>query len=110
MQEVEAICQDVVIINKGKILAADSLDNLKSGTAEIQLILETEEELELSWFENLGPVIYGSKGKSEVLISVGNASEARKEVMNIIGAKDLNLISLNQNKKNLEQIFRDITK
>ncbi|RAI90016.1 gliding motility-associated ABC transporter ATP-binding subunit GldA [Algoriphagus yeomjeoni] len=110
MQEVEAICHDVVIINKGKILASDSLSNLKSGVNEVQLILETEEELQLEWFENIGPVTFGSKGTSEVMISCQDATLGRKAVMNIVQARSLNLISLNQSKKNLEQIFREITR
>jgi ABC-2 type transport system ATP-binding protein len=110
MQEVEAICADVVIINKGKILAADSLENLKSKATEVQLILETEEELELEWFKQFNGIQFGSKGKNEVLISVSHAGDARKEIMQLIQQKELNLISLNQSKKNLEQIFREITK
>jgi ABC-2 type transport system ATP-binding protein len=110
MQEVEAVCSDVVIINKGKILAADSLENLKSKTTEVQLILETEEELELEWFQQFNGIQFGSKGKNEVLISVSHAGDARKEIMQLIQQKELNLISLNQSKKNLEQIFREITK
>lgn len=109
MQEVEAICTDVVIINQGRILAADSLENLKSSTSEIQLILETEEEMDLAWFARFEAVKFGGKGKFEVVISVTNAGEARKEVMQLVQEKSLNLISLNQNKKNLEQIFREIT-
>ncbi|MFC5626043.1 gliding motility-associated ABC transporter ATP-binding subunit GldA [Algoriphagus winogradskyi] len=110
MQEVEAICHDVVIINKGKILASDSLSRLKSGTNEVQLILETEEELQLEWFENVGTVIFGSKGTSELMISCQDAALGRKAVMNIVQERSLNLISLNQSKKNLEQIFREITR
>jgi ABC-2 type transport system ATP-binding protein len=110
MQEVEAICHDVVIINKGKVLASDSLSRLKSGTNEVQLILETEEELQLEWFENVGTVIFGPKGTSELMISCQDAALGRKAVMNIVQERSLNLISLNQSKKNLEQIFREITR
>ncbi|MEN2283376.1 gliding motility-associated ABC transporter ATP-binding subunit GldA [Algoriphagus sp. SE2] len=110
MQEVEAICHDVVIINKGKILAADSLENLKSGTSEVQLELETEEGLEIEWFEKIGEVSFGNKAEKLLIISCKDATEARKGVMKIVQEKSLNLISLNQNKKNLEQIFREITR
>jgi ABC-2 type transport system ATP-binding protein len=110
MQEVEAICKDVVIINKGKILASESLETLKSGADEAQLVLETEEEMELNWFENLGKASFGAKGKKEILIACQDPSEARKAIMNLVRDHSLNLISLNQSKKNLEQIFREITK
>ena len=109
MQEVEAICHDVVIINKGKILASESLANLKSNSAETILVLETEEELDLAWFENVGKLDFGTKGKNELLISTNDAALARKAIMNVIHERSLNLISLNQSKKNLELIFREIT-
>lgn len=110
MQEVEAICHDVVIINKGKILASESLANLKSNSAETILVLETEEELELEWFDTMGKIDFGAKGKSEVLISTTDPTFARKAIMNIVNERSLNLISLNQSRKNLELIFREITK
>lgn len=109
MQEVEAICQDVVIINKGKILVAEALENLGGDKAEITLVLETEEELDLAWFPSFDSVRFGDKGKSEMVFSVSHAGEARKEIMNQIQNRDLNLINLSQSKKNLEQIFREIT-
>lgn len=110
MQEVEAICQDVVIINKGKILASDALENLSIAEQKVQLLIETEEALELSWFETLGEISFGKKGSSSLIISCEDPNETRKEAMKIIQQKGLNLISMNQNKKNLEQIFRDITR
>lgn len=109
MQEVDAICQDVVIINKGKILVADSLSNLKSNSKETILILETEEDLELQWFESVGKVDFGSKGSNVLLISTTDPTSARKAIMTILHERSLNLVSLNQSKKNLELIFREIT-
>lgn len=109
MQEVEAICHDVVIINKGKILVAESLENLKSGTSEVQLELETEENLELEWFDKIGKASFLEETGKSLVISCQDAGEARKAVMKIVQEKNLNLISLNLSKKNLEQIFREIT-
>lgn len=109
MQEVEAICKDVVIINKGKIKAVDSLENFQNQGNQNQLSLETEEVLDLAWFESLGTVQFGSKGFNQVLIQVEDPQAARKVVMSLINEKGLNLINLNQSKKNLEDLFRDIT-
>jgi len=110
MQEVEAICHDVVIINKGKILAAEPLENLKSSASEVYLELETEESLELEWFDKIGEVSFGKKSERSLVVSCKEATEARKAIMKIVQDKNLNLISLNQSKKNLEQIFREITR
>lgn len=109
MQEVEAICHDVVIINKGRILAASPLSELKAGSGQVELILETEEELELMWFEKLGKVKFGSKGNQQLVIETADPVETRKVLMQLIAERGLNLNSLNQSRKNLETLFREIT-
>lgn len=109
MQEVEAICQDVVIINKGKILAASPLADLKAGSNQLELVLETEEELELVWFEKLEKAKFGPKGQQQLIIETNDPMESRKILMQIIAERSLNLTSLNQSKKNLETLFREIT-
>jgi ABC-2 type transport system ATP-binding protein len=109
MQEVEAICQDVVIITKGKILAASPLSELKAGSGQIELVMETEEELDLVWFEKLGKVRFGAKGHKQLVVETSDPAESRKRLMQIIAERNLNLNSLNQTKKNLETLFREIT-
>ncbi len=109
MQEVEAICQDVVLINKGKIRAADALQNLKSESSQSQLLLETEEPLELAWFEAFGKVQLGKKGNRELILETNDPNEARKALLSVVQEKNLSLISLNQGKKSLETLFRELT-
>lgn len=109
MQEVEAICDDVVIIAKGKIKAADSLENFQLAGSGQQLIVETEESLDLGWFEGFEDVIFGPKGNKQVVISTADAAKARKTVLNIIQQRELNLLSLNHGKKSLEELFRQYT-
>lgn len=109
MQEVEAICLDVVLINKGKIKAADSLQNLKSAASESHLLIETEESLHLEWFESFGKVRFGNKGDREVILETKDPNEVRKAMLNLVKEKNLNLVSLNQGKKSLETLFRELT-
>jgi len=109
MQEVEAICQDVVIINKGKIVSSGDLAELRAGAAEASLVLETEEELALEWFADLGKVRYGSKGSREIVLIPKNSSEARKAILQLVAHHQLTLIRLNQEEKKMESLFREIT-
>jgi ABC-2 type transport system ATP-binding protein len=109
MQEVEAICQDVVIINRGKVLAASPLSELKAASSQTKLVLETEEAMELQWFEGIGSICFGQKGNREIILQTEDPSEARKALMQVIAQHQLNLISLNQGKKSLETLFREIT-
>lgn len=109
MQEVEAICQDVVIINRGKILASSPLSELKAASSQTEYVMETEEAMELAWFEGIGAVRFGQKGNREIILQTEDPSEARKALMQVVAQRQLNLTSLNQGKKNLETLFREIT-
>lgn len=109
MQEVEAICQDVVIINRGKILAASPLSELKAASSQTEYVMETEEAMELAWFEGIGAVRFGQKGNREIILQTEDPAEARKVLMQIVAQRQLNLTSLNQGMKNLETLFREIT-
>jgi ABC-2 type transport system ATP-binding protein len=109
MQEVEAICDKVVIINRGKIVASDLLKNLKSDGGENILLLETEEPLELEWFAHLGEAAFVQNKKQSISLSVGDAVIARKELLQILQQKSLTLVSIQQKEKNLESIFHQIT-
>jgi ABC-2 type transport system ATP-binding protein len=108
MQEVEAICDKVVIINKGKIVASDLLKNLKSETGKSVLVLETEEVLELGWFSSLGEISFSNSEKS-IQLKVEDAASARKELLQILQERNLTLVSIQQKEKNLESIFHQIT-
>ncbi|TVP46745.1 MAG: gliding motility-associated ABC transporter ATP-binding subunit GldA [Mongoliibacter sp.] len=109
MQEVEAICEKVVIINRGKIVASDLLKNLKLDGGNSLLTLETEEELQLEWFENLGKVRYLGSSKNAISIAVQDAALSRKEIMTILQEQNLSLVSLQQQERTLESIFQQIT-
>ncbi|SIS80737.1 gliding motility-associated ABC transporter ATP-binding subunit GldA [Belliella pelovolcani] len=109
MQEVEAICEKVVIINRGKIVASDLLSNLKSEAGKVALTLETEEPLELDWFEGIGKVEFVPNKQFAVSILVEDGSVGRKALLQIVQEKELNLISIQQKEKNLESIFQQIT-
>ncbi len=109
MQEVEALCDQVVIINRGKIVAADQLKNLKAQQGREKLLVETEEKLDLEWFAMLGPCEFTDSSQKAVSILINDAGIARREILQIIQAKGLNLVSIQQKENNLESIFHQIT-
>ncbi|MCH6197967.1 gliding motility-associated ABC transporter ATP-binding subunit GldA [Aquiflexum sp. LQ15W] len=108
MQEVEAICDKVVIISKGKIVASDLLKNLKSEAGKSVLILETEESLLLEWFAPLGEITFINSDKA-IQLQVKDAAVARKELLQILQERNLTLVSIQLKEKNLESIFHQIT-
>jgi ABC-2 type transport system ATP-binding protein len=110
MQEVEAICDKVVIINKGKIVASDLLKNLKSIMGKNILLLETEENLELDWFADFGEANYVGPSKQSIILTVDNVTASRKSILKLVQQRDLTLISIQQQERNLESIFHQITR
>jgi len=110
MQEVEALCDKVVIIHKGGIVAQDLLANLKSSEKEVILYLETQEKLEEAWFLNMqGISQIQMLGDGHIQLATSNAGQLRKEIMDLVQKKDLSLISLRQEERNLETIFHQLT-
>jgi ABC-2 type transport system ATP-binding protein len=109
MQEVEAICEKVVIINKGKIVISDLLQNLKADQGRSVLIMETEELLDLNLFVGLGEIRYQNDRKTAISLSTSDPVAVRKVLLQIVQEKSLTLISIQQKERNLESIFHQIT-
>lgn len=110
MQEVEAICDKVVIIHQGKIVAQDLLQNLKSEKGMGSLFLETEEALEKEWFdqlEDIHQINFIDTNKLEFLS--GNVNVLRKELLGLVQARGLSLKSLSHQENKLETIFQQLT-
>ena len=111
MQEVEAICDRVIIIDKGKIVADKKLDNLisveKEQIIEVEFDYKVEEQLiakieNLSSFKNTHDMIWELTFKAD--------KDMRPTVFDFANANGLKTLQLNQKNKNLEAVFREITK
>jgi ABC-2 type transport system ATP-binding protein len=112
MQEVEAICDRVIIIDKGKIVADKKLDNLIS-TETTHQIIEVEfdkvivEEL-IAKIENLTSYKNIQDNIWELTFSADK--DMRPAVFDFANANGLRTLQLNQKNKNLETVFREMTK
>lgn len=111
MQEVEAICDRVIIIDKGKIVADKKLNHLISSEKEQLIEVEfdqiVQEELiakieNLTAFKNTYDMIWELTFKAD--------KDMRSVVFDFANANGLKTLQLNQKNKNLETVFREITK
>ncbi|WP_269226423.1 gliding motility-associated ABC transporter ATP-binding subunit GldA [Flavobacterium eburneipallidum] len=112
MQEVEAICDRVIIINNGEIVADKKLDNLISTEATQQIIevefdLSVEEEL-IAKIENL--TSYKNTQDNIWELTFNADKDMRPAVFDFANANGLKTLQLNQKNKNLETVFREMTK
>ena len=111
MQEVEAICDRVIIINNGKIVADKKLDNLISEDKEQVIEVEFDykiEEQAIAKIENL--VSYKNTHDMTWELTFKADKDMRPAVFDFANANGLKTLQLNQKNKNLEAVFREITK
>ncbi len=112
MQEVEAMCDRVVIINKGKIVADDNTENIYKYAKAEQKILEVEFDKPVS--EKLLLQIKGiskvENNKNQMLIYFDSKEDIRKEVFNLAVKENTAVISMNMQDASIESVFRELTK
>ncbi|MGL2962228.1 gliding motility-associated ABC transporter ATP-binding subunit GldA [Flavobacterium sp. RSB2_4_14] len=111
MQEVEAICDRVIIIDNGKIVTDKKLDNLFSANKEQIIEVEFDDKVSEEAIACI-PHLKSYKNNHENTWELTFLSEKdmRPTVFDFAHDNGLRTLQLNQKNKNLEQIFREKTK
>jgi len=117
LSEVEATCDRVVIINKGRIVADGSTEELKRGAAKegsISIILAGAAEKEAADLLSAVPGVAGvetqrSNGELRLRLAYGG-EDVRERVYRAIREKDWILLEFTREAKSLEKIFSELTK
>ena len=111
MQEVEAICDRVIIINKGELVEDKSLQSLTKNEIEHQII-EVEFDIVIDEvlieFENL--VNKQTKDKISWELTFESTDDMRPQVFDFAQANNLRILQMSKKSKKLEDIFREKTK
>lgn len=110
MQEVEAVCDRVIIINKGKLVADDTLDNLRSQSAAQQVQVRFAESVQSSQLAQVpGVTAVNATGENEWSLVCTDAAETRKALLSFAVEHNLNIVSLQSGVQKLEEVFRNLT-
>jgi len=111
MQEVEAICDRVIIINNGKIVTDKKLDKLISADKEQVIEVEFDFKIEEESIAKM-PHLKSYKNTHDMLweLTFLSDKDMRPTVFDFAHENGLKTLQLNQKNKNLETIFREITK
>ena len=111
MQEVQAICDRVIVINKGDIVADDKLVNLlQQERKSIAIEVEFESHVEMEELRSLPQV-------KEVISLGGNKfkligdveTDLRPEIFKFTSERKISLLGLKKEEASLESIFRELT-
>lgn len=111
LQEVEAICDRVIIINKGVLVANDTLSNLQKGDKDNHfVIVQFKEPLDKIILEGLTGIIKVEQLQpGRFKLQTGNPELVRKQLMEIALQQNLNIVSLQSENQSLEHIFKSLT-
>ncbi len=110
LQEVEAMCDRVIIINKGQLVADDKLTSLRnSSTAQSRVILELKEVLD----EEVMTSVFGKNvtrtSPTSWRFEARDPEKLKKEILQLTLQNNLNIVSLQSETTNLEDVFRSLT-
>jgi ABC-2 type transport system ATP-binding protein len=109
MQEVEAICDRVIIINKGEIVADKKLIELQEGK-EQTVIVEFDYRVEDAFLQKLPKVKNVINPHGFVYeITFKTAEDMRSHVFDFAHDNQLKILQLNQKNASLESMFRELT-
>lgn len=110
LQEVEAICDRVIIINKGKIVADDKLSNLQQRSSSSVVRVQFREALEQEWLKRLTGVKSVNKiDQYTWSIETNEPDTVRTELKKLERENNFDIVSLQSENQSLEEIFRSLT-
>jgi ABC-2 type transport system ATP-binding protein len=111
MQEVEAICQRVIILNKGKVIANDLTNNMGMHSETQTLVVEFNDdrltESQLLIIEGIHKLRKLKEGTW--LVESGSDFDIRSDLFRYAVDNNLIILSMHRKDKRLEDVFRDLT-
>jgi ABC-2 type transport system ATP-binding protein len=111
MQEVEAICDRVIIINKGKIVADDRTDRIQQLTSrESALEVEFESATDINRLRQIpGVKRVQEAGKNKYMLYSDSNNDLRSTLFEFAVANNLKILTLQRSESSLEEIFHQLT-
>jgi ABC-2 type transport system ATP-binding protein len=111
LQEVEAICDRVVIIHQGELVADDQLSNLRKGSSQQPAVaVSFSEKIDEQWLSSLPMVSrMESAGVNSFKLFTNEPETLRRSILELALSKNLNIISLQNESQSLENIFKQLT-
>ncbi|MDX5436832.1 MAG: gliding motility-associated ABC transporter ATP-binding subunit GldA [Pontibacter sp.] len=112
MQEVAAICDRVVIINRGKLVADSDVASLKAGGRNEKVTLvEFEAPVNVALLQSIPGVVVVEQAQGHTYrITSNRDADVRSNVFRIAAEQNWPLVGLRQEENSLEKIFQQLTK
>ena len=111
MQEVQALCDRVIVINKGKIVADDRIEELKAAPASTVVItVEFSEGVDVSLLEAVEGIVSVSHARGGIyVVEAQSSSDVRPHIFKLASREGLTLLGMQQEEESIEKIFQRLT-
>jgi len=110
MQEVEAICDRVIIISKGQIVADDKAQTLQQELTHQTVYVEFDNQVSAAQLKKIPNVSKVEALNDGWLIESIGADDLRKALAQYAQAQNWLILTLNIEQKTLEEVFKELTK
>ncbi|HXD93197.1 MAG TPA: gliding motility-associated ABC transporter ATP-binding subunit GldA [Bacteroidia bacterium] len=112
MQEVEAVCDRVIIINKGKIVANDGTQHLQESSQQKSVLrVEFDKETSKNSIKNIEGVIEVKLLTGNIWLIITDADkDIRKDIFDYAVSNKLSVLAMQKEEQKLEDIFKQLTK
>ena len=112
MQEVQALCDRVIIINEGKLVADDPINMLqKRLKGEDVIYLELDKKYDASALESINGVNSVTRvSPTEDTIGANNVTDIRPNIFHLATQQNWVILEMRREQKNVEYIFQQLTK
>ncbi|MDZ7604058.1 MAG: gliding motility-associated ABC transporter ATP-binding subunit GldA [Cyclobacteriaceae bacterium] len=111
MQEVQALCSRVLIINQGKLVADDKPEELKSvAAATVVITVEFREDIATDEISALEGVLSVRKNGKIILVEASAESDVRPLIFSFAKTHGYTLLGMNQEASSMEDVFRQLTR
>ncbi len=118
LSEVSAVCDHILIISKGKLVASDSPENLKKrlgGSMRLDIVVATAADEAITLLKSIDGVdtaeITGAdeKGYSKILVTGSTDTDIREQVSILLAENRIPVMEMTKIEKSLEDIFLELT-
>jgi len=112
MQEAEAVCDRIIIINNGKIMADELKNNIHSVIKKHQqkVKIEFDKTPEISELQKIKGVVSARADSGNIwIIEAAGEEDIRPAIFSFAVKNNLTVLSLQKEESNLEEVFRHLT-
>lgn len=110
LQEVESVCDRVIIISKGKVVADDTLQSLQSSNKNTHLVaVEFGSKTNIDLLKKLPSVESVEENSNQYLLQTSDPESLKKVLLEFSLQNNLDILSLRTQQKSLEEVFRNLT-